>query len=62
MNIDNRKPVLNLVENALDVTIDINKYLDAEYSPNAKGTKFIVDDKDKQRLAQEQQRAKALEK
>ena len=62
MNIDNRKPVLNLVENALDVTIDINKYLDAEYSPNAKGTKFIVDDKDKQRLAQEEQRAKALEK
>ena len=47
MNIDNTRPVLNLVENALDVTIDINKYLDAEYSPNAKDTKFIVDDKDK---------------
>ena len=47
MNIDNRRPVLNLVENALDVTIDINKYLDAEYSPNSKGTKFIVDDQDK---------------
>ena len=47
MNIQNERPVLNLIENALDVTIDINKYLDAEYSPGAKGTKFIVDDKEK---------------
>jgi len=35
MNTYNSKPVLNLVDNALDVTIDINKYLEAEYSPNA---------------------------